>query len=102
MLAPGWRSLIGATGTPALCWPAARIGAERLAVLRDQRRHRFEPVVLDEAQMLGEPLVAADAVFGTADRPEDDHAAHPLRMRHAERHHRRAAHATAHEVSALD
>ena len=49
--------------------PAARIGAERLAVLGDQLDHRLEPVLLHEGEMLGEALVARQPVFRAADRP---------------------------------
>jgi hypothetical protein len=45
---------------------AARIGAERLAFLRDQRHDRIEPVLLHESEVLGETLLALDAVFGAA------------------------------------
>ena len=83
--------------------PAARIGAERLAFLVDQRDHdRGQAVLLHEGEMLGEALVAVDAVLGAAHRPVQHHAQRRLRMRHAERHHRAAAHAAAHEVRALD
>ena len=40
-----------------------------LPSLRDERDDRLEPVLLDEREMLGEALVAADAIPGAADRP---------------------------------
>src|SRR6202046_4641665 len=83
-------------------WPAARIGAERLAVLGDQRHDAVEAVARDEGKMLGKTLVARYAVFGAADRPIQDHARHHVGMRDGKRRDRRTAHAAAHEMAALD
>src|SRR5580692_11214286 len=52
--------------------PAARIGAERLAVLGNQRHDAVEAVARDEGKMLGKTLVTRYAVFGAADRPVQD------------------------------
>src|ERR1700719_3988071 len=82
--------------------PAARIGAERLAVLRDQRHDAVEAVAREEGKMLGKTLVARDAVFGAADRPVQDHARNHLRMRDGKRRDRRAAHAATHQMRAFD
>src|SRR5580704_19011119 len=52
--------------------------------------------------MFGKTLVARYAVFGAADRPVQDHARNHVRMRDGKRRDRRAAHAAAHQMRALD
>src|SRR5207237_1589758 len=83
-------------------WAAPGIGAERLALFAHQIENRFETVLLDVGKMLCKPLMAADAILGAANRPEQDHAQHHPRMHHRESGDRSAAHAAAHDVSALD
>src|SRR5580704_17207459 len=82
--------------------PAARSGAERLAVLGDQRDDAIEAVARDESEMFGKTLVARDAVFGATDWPVEDHAQHHAGMRDGKGRDRRAAHAAAHQMRALD
>src|SRR5436309_2196415 len=52
--------------------------------------------------MVGKTLVSLDAVLGAAYRPIEDHAQRGLRVGHAESGDRAAAHASAHDVRALD
>jgi hypothetical protein len=81
---------------------AARIGAEGLAVLRRQVDHGLEAVLLHEREVLGETLLALDAIFRAADGPPEDHAHHRLRMRRGECDRDGATHAAADEMRALD
>jgi hypothetical protein len=74
---------------------AARIAAEGLAASAYELDHRGETVLLHEAEMLSEALVAREAVLGAADRPEQDQALHHLRIGHREGRDRAAAHAAA-------
>jgi hypothetical protein len=81
---------------------SARIGAERLALAGDEIHYGLQSILLHELEMLGEALLALDAIARAAHGPPQDHAEHALRMRDAECEHRRAAHAPAHEVGLLD
>jgi len=73
-----------------------------LAFLHHQRDHAREAALLDVGEMVGEALVRADTVFRAAHRPVENHANHSLWMGDAEGDHRAAAHATAHEMRALE
>ena len=80
--------------------PAARVGAERLAVALHQIDDGFKPFATHEADMFGKALMARQAIFVTADRPIQDHARNQLRMRDAESRDRPATHAAAHDMRA--
>jgi hypothetical protein len=59
-------------------------------------------MLIEITEMDGEPLMAGEAVFGAAHRPEQDQAERAVRVHGAERGYRAAAHAAAHDVRALD
>src|SRR5579883_3464310 len=81
---------------------APGIDVERLAVLLHERDDGFETFTPDERQMLGKAFMAAHPILRAADRPIEDHAQGRVRMHHREGQDRRAAHARAHDVGALD
>src|SRR5712691_10637679 len=66
------------------------------------RDHAVQTGFFYERQVISEALVRLDAVLRAADRPPQQHAERRCRIRDREGHHRRAAHAAADEVRALD
>jgi hypothetical protein len=83
-------------------WPAARLGVKRLAFLLYERDDALQPLLFDECEVLRKARMTVDAIFRATDRPVKNHAERRLRMRDCEGNDRRAAHARAHDVSALD
>jgi hypothetical protein len=78
--------------------PAARLAVEGLAFARGHVHDRLQPVLADECEVLGEALLALDAVFRAAYGPPQDHALHDVRIPGRERDRDGAPHAAAKQL----
>ena len=83
-------------------WTSARILTEAFSGGSHEFGHLCEPVLLHKGEVLGEALMAGDAIFGAPHRPIQHHALYHFRMQHAKSRDGTTTHAAAHQMRAFD